>query len=64
MVDGLHISIWNRTKIPLAIALSGLGRSLRGRDNGGNVNNVQYKTDRNCHCDSPYNEYILIKNSI
>jgi hypothetical protein len=40
MVDGLHIPIWNRTKKPLAIALSGMGRGLKGRDNGGNVNNV------------------------
>jgi hypothetical protein len=34
MVDGLHIPIWNRTKKPLAIALSGAGRVLRGRDDG------------------------------
>jgi hypothetical protein len=31
MVDGLHIPIWNRTNKPLAIALSGVGRRLRGR---------------------------------
>jgi hypothetical protein len=30
MVDGLHIPIWNRTKKPLAIALSGVGRGLGG----------------------------------
>jgi hypothetical protein len=32
-VDRLHIPIWNRTKKPLAIAFSGVGR-LRRRDNG------------------------------
>jgi hypothetical protein len=32
MVDGLHIQ--NRTKKPLAIALSGAERGLRGRDGG------------------------------
>jgi hypothetical protein len=33
-----------------------------GRDEG-NVNNVQYKSDWNCHYKSPppYNEYILMK---
>jgi hypothetical protein len=49
--------------------LSGVGRELRGRDNGGNVNNVQYKSNQNCHYESPpYNEYIpmkiLLKNTI
>jgi hypothetical protein len=43
-----------------------VGRALRGRDDGGNVNNVQYKSNQNCHCESPppplYNEYILINN--
>jgi hypothetical protein len=53
MVDGLHIPIWNRTKKPLAIALSEVGRGLRGRDNGGNVNDVQYKTNWNYHYKSP-----------
>jgi hypothetical protein len=45
----------------LAIALGGVRRGLRGRDYGGN--NVQYKSDLNCHfkCPSlPHNEYILI----
>jgi hypothetical protein len=46
----------------LAVALSGVGKGLRGRDNGGNVNNVQYKSNRNCHYNPPYNEYIQIKN--
>jgi hypothetical protein len=32
MVDGLHIPIWNRTKKPLAIALSGAGKGLRERE--------------------------------
>jgi hypothetical protein len=62
MVDGLHILIWNRTKKPLAIALSGAGRGLRGRDDGSDLTNVQYKPSQNCHYESPpYNEYILIK---
>jgi hypothetical protein len=46
-------SIWNRTKKSLAIALSGTGRVLRGRDDGGNVNNVQYKSNWNCHYEFP-----------
>jgi hypothetical protein len=38
---------------------------LRGRDDEDNVNNVQYKSNWNCHYESPpYNEYILIKNCI
>jgi hypothetical protein len=49
MVDGLHICIWNRTKKPFAIALSKVGRGWRGRDNGGNVTNVQYKSNQNCN---------------
>jgi hypothetical protein len=53
MVDGLHLPIWNKTKKPLEIALSGIGRGLRGRDDGGNVNNVQYKSNQNCHYESP-----------
>jgi hypothetical protein len=40
VVDGLHIAIWSRTKKPLAIVLSGAGRDLRGREDGGNVTNV------------------------
>jgi hypothetical protein len=34
MVDELHIHIWNRTKKPLAIALSGRRSGLRGKDDG------------------------------
>jgi hypothetical protein len=40
-------------KKPLVIALSGTGRVLRGRDDGGNVKNIQYKSNWNCHCESP-----------
>jgi hypothetical protein len=32
MVDGLHIPILDGTKKPLAIASSGAGRALRGRE--------------------------------
>jgi hypothetical protein len=53
MVDGLHISLRKGTKKPLAIALSGVGRGLRGRDDGGNVTNVQYKCNHNCHYKYP-----------
>jgi hypothetical protein len=47
MVDGLHIPIWNRTKEPLTVALSGVGRRLVG--NGCDVTNVPYKSNQNCH---------------
>jgi hypothetical protein len=58
MVDGLHI----RTKKPLVIALSGVERKLRERDNGSKANNIQNKSNQNCHNKSPlYNEYTLIK---
>jgi hypothetical protein len=34
----------------------------RGRDDGRNVTNIQYKSNWNCHYEFlPYNEYILIK---
>jgi hypothetical protein len=37
-------------------------KGLKGRDYGGNINNVQYKSNWNCIYDSPtYNEYFLIK---
>jgi hypothetical protein len=52
MVDGLHIPKWDRTNKPLAIALRGAGRGLRGRDDGSNVNNVQYASNQNCHYES------------
>jgi hypothetical protein len=58
MVAGLHIPRWNRTKKPLAIALSGAGRGLRGRDDGGGVSNAQYKFDWNCHYESPLVSWI------
>jgi hypothetical protein len=39
-----------------------VGRRLRGRDDEGNVNNIQYKSNWNCHyVSSLYNEYFLIK---
>jgi hypothetical protein len=37
MVDGLCILMQNKTKKPLAIALSGVGRASRRRDSGGDV---------------------------
>jgi hypothetical protein len=43
-----------KTKKPLAIALNGVGKELRGRDTGNNVNNVQYKCNWNCHYESPH----------
>jgi hypothetical protein len=49
----LHIPIWNRTKKPLAIALSGVGMGLRGRDDGGDVTNVQYKSNQNVIMNPP-----------
>jgi hypothetical protein len=39
-------------KLP-AIALSGVGRGLRRRDVGGNVNVVQYKSNQNNHYERP-----------
>jgi hypothetical protein len=53
MVDGLHILTWTRTKKPLAIALSGSGREVRGREDGDDLTNVQYKPNQNCHYESP-----------
>jgi hypothetical protein len=52
VIGGLHIPMWNRTKKPLAIALNGMGRGLKGRDDGGNVTNVQCKSHQN-HYESP-----------
>jgi hypothetical protein len=39
------IPIRNRTRKPLVIALSGVGRGLRERDDGSNVTSVQYKLE-------------------
>jgi hypothetical protein len=62
IVGRLHILIWNRTKKPLSIALSRAGKGLRGRDNGGNLTNVQYKSNQHCHYEAPlHNKYILKK---
>jgi hypothetical protein len=47
------IYLLKRTKKPLAIALSGMGKGLRRRDDGGNVNNVLYKINQNCHYEPP-----------
>jgi hypothetical protein len=60
IIDGLYET---ELKKPLAIAWDGLGRGLRGRDDGRKINNVQYKSDWNCHFEPPppNNEYILIK---
>jgi hypothetical protein len=52
MFDGLHILIWNGTKKLLAIALSGAGRGLRGKDDGGNESNEQYKPNWDSHYES------------
>jgi hypothetical protein len=41
------IYLYETTKKPLAIALSGVERELKGRDNGGNVNKVQYSPHQN-----------------
>jgi hypothetical protein len=53
MVDGLHALMWNQTKKPLATVLSGTGKGSRGRDEKGNLTNVQYKPICNCHNESP-----------
>jgi hypothetical protein len=42
-----------QNKKPLAIALSEVGRGLKGRDDGGNVNNVHCKSNQNCYYESP-----------
>jgi hypothetical protein len=47
----------NRTKKPLAIALSGAGRGSRAKDSGSDLTNVQQKSIWNCHNKSSlYNE--------
>jgi hypothetical protein len=40
MVDGLHILTQNRTKKPLAIALSGAWRGMSRRHKGSDLTNV------------------------
>jgi hypothetical protein len=49
MVDRLHIPIWNRTKKPTTIALSGVERGLRRREDGDDLPSVQYKPNWNSH---------------
>jgi hypothetical protein len=62
MVDGLQILIWNRIKKFFAIALSGAGMGLRGKDSGDDITNLQYKPIWNCHNEYHlYNEYSLNK---
>jgi hypothetical protein len=65
MVDGLHIPIQNRTKKPLAIALSGVGRGLRwGKEDGGDVNSIRLTGIVPAN-HPPRNRYVLIfKNTI
>jgi hypothetical protein len=53
MADGFIYLYETELKKLVTITLSGMGRGLRGRHNGGNVNNVQYKSNQNCHCESP-----------
>jgi hypothetical protein len=60
MVDGLHILKRNRTKKPLAVALSGAGRGLKGRDGRGDLTNISL--NGTVTMNPPlYNEYSLIK---
>jgi hypothetical protein len=40
VVDELHIHIRNKTMKPLAIALSGVRKELRGREGGSYLTNV------------------------
>jgi hypothetical protein len=47
-----YIFVCYRTNKPLAIALRRAGRGLTGRDDGSNVNNVQYASNKNCHNES------------
>jgi hypothetical protein len=49
MVHGIHIHIRNRDKKPLAIALSDWWGGRGGETIAGNVNNVQYMSNWNCH---------------
>jgi hypothetical protein len=54
MADGLHTPIRNRTKKPLAIALSGGGEGAEWERRWGQCNNVQCKCNQNCHYESPH----------
>jgi hypothetical protein len=49
MFDGRHRPIQNRTENSLAIALSVVGRGLKGSDDEDNVNNVQCHSSQNSH---------------
>jgi hypothetical protein len=51
MVDGLHIP---NSKRNLSIALSVVGRRLRGRNDGSEITNVRYKSNWNCHYEFPH----------
>jgi hypothetical protein len=56
------IYLYETYKKPLAIALSGAGRGLKGRW-WGYLTDLHYKTDWNCHNESfLHNEHVLIKN--
>jgi hypothetical protein len=52
--DRVRSTYTTRAKKPLAIALSGAGRRSRGRDDGGDLTNVQHKPVWNCHNESPW----------
>jgi hypothetical protein len=44
MVDGLHISMWNKTKKPLAIALSGAREGTEGERQMYNISLIRIVT--------------------
>jgi hypothetical protein len=50
MVDELHMRKNNK---PLATALSGAGMGIKGRDEGGDVMNIQYMFNQNFHNEFP-----------
>jgi hypothetical protein len=54
MVDGLYILTGNRTKKPLTIGLSGVGRRLRERNDGGDLTKVEQKFNQNFHYQPPH----------
>jgi hypothetical protein len=45
-------------KKPLGIALSWEGWGLRGKDDGSNLTDVQYRPNWNCHYDFPHTQCI------